>query len=167
MINYLSILVALNFQTHDESMQLNTALFCDNKKTGYVLKPNILLDNSCRFDPNDLDTMRNKQIFEIRIISGQHFPVLRDILKDISDPYVTISVIGIKADMCEQKTQSVSDNGFNPIWDEKFIFVINCPELAFIKFTVKDKDVGKDQLIGEFTIRFENIRQGKLSNKLI
>ena len=53
------------------------------------------------------------------------------------------------------------DNGFNPIWNEDFTFNINCPELAFIKFKVMDKDTGsKDDLIGYYAIRFENIRPG-------
>ncbi len=111
--------------------------------------------------------MKNKKIFEIKIISGQQFPVKRDIVNDISDPFVSISIFGVKSDMCEQKTHTISNNGFNPIWDEKFTFTINCPELAFVKFTVKDKDIGKDQIIGEYAIRFENIRQGKLSSWVI
>jgi len=44
--------------------------------------------------------------------------------------------------------------------DETFKFVVNCPELAFVKFTVKDEDIGKDQFIGDFTIRFNNMRPG-------
>lgn len=46
------------------------------------------------------------------------------------------------------------------MWNEDFEFIINCPELAFVRFTVKDEDVGNDDLIGRYTIRFENMRQG-------
>jgi hypothetical protein len=160
---------ALNFQKNDISLNLNTALFNDNGNCGYVLKPNILIDSSLDFDPFDTKTMRNKKKLEIEILSGQQLPQNTDIVKDISDPFVTISIFGVRDDCTECKTKTVKDNGFNPIWEEKFSFLVNCPELAFIKFTVKDEDFGKDQLIGDYTIRFQSIRQGyrhlKLRNK--
>lgn len=141
-------------------MILNQAMFNDNAKCGYVLKPDILLDNKFHFDPLNLNTMKHKKIFEIKIISGQRLPNNKDIIKDISDPYVLISIHGIKADASEKRTKRVKDNGFNPIWNEKFEFIINCPELAFVKFTVKDDDFGHDQLIGYYAVRFQNIREG-------
>ena len=39
-------LVALNYQTPDKAMQLNEAMFMQNGKTGYVLKPKIMFDNT-------------------------------------------------------------------------------------------------------------------------
>lgn len=153
-------IVALNFQTNDISMNLNNALFNDNGNCGYVLKPNILLDNSLMFDPNDLNTMKNKKELEITIISGHQFKMSHDFIKDISDPYVVVSTYGVKADCASQKTLTIKDNGFNPKWNAKFIFQINCPELAFLKMSVKDDDIGKDHIIGEYTLRFQNIRQG-------
>ena len=36
--------VALNYQTPDESMQWNKALFEDNGRVGYVLKPSFMRD---------------------------------------------------------------------------------------------------------------------------
>lgn len=71
-----------------------------------------------------------------------------------------INIYGVPADLSEKSTKVVKDNGLNPIWNEDFKFVVNCPELAFVKFSVFDDDVGKDDLIGLHTIRFENIRQG-------
>lgn len=142
-------------------MNINRALFSDNGNCGYVLKPQILLDSSLCFDPGNQNSMKNKKIFEINIISGQNLPEGRDLIKDISDPYVTLSTHGVKCDNHEFRTKTVKDNGFNPVWNEVFQFDINCPELAFIKFTVKDEDIGKDQFIGTFTIRLQNIRQGK------
>lgn len=162
-------IAALNFQTNDDNMNINRALFSDNGNCGYVLKPQILLDSSLYFDPGNQNTMKNKKLFEINIISGQNLPEGRDIIKDISDPYVTLSTHGVKCDNHEFRTKTVKDNGFNPVWNEVFQFDINCPELAFIKFTVRDEDFGKDQLIGDFTIRLQNIRQGyrhlRLCNK--
>jgi hypothetical protein len=178
-------IAALNFQTEGLPMELNTAMFNDNGNAGYVLKPEILRNPQIRFDPNDLDTMTNKKVIEIKVISAQKLPGAADLLvKDISDPYgeksfvlffvsnslpivktlrfmsVSIHVYGVPADKADAKTRMVKDNGFNPIWNQDFKFVVNCPELAFIKFIVRDDDVGKDQLLGQYTIRFENIRCG-------
>jgi Ca2+-dependent lipid-binding protein len=151
-------------------MSLNKALFSDNGNCGYVLKPEILRNPKLKFNPDDIDSMRNKKKLQIRIISAHQLPQNDElILNDISDPFVTINIFGVKADWSERKTKSVKDNGFNPFWNENFKFTINCPELCFIKFTVKDEDIAKDQLIGEYTIKFENMSQGyrhiKLNNK--
>ena len=71
-------------------MQLNKALFADNGGCGYVLKPEILTNPSLHFNPNDLNSMTNKKVIEIRIISAQRLPRNREaggMVKDISDPY--------------------------------------------------------------------------------
>lgn len=142
-------------------MQLNEALFNDNGGCGYVLKPSILTNLSHRFDPLDLDTMTDKKVLEIKIISAQNLPNVEEIVKDISDPYVTVQVYGVPSDNAEQKTKHVKDNGFNPIWNQDFKFVINCPELAFVKFSIRDEDIGIDPLLGYYAIRFINMREGK------
>ncbi len=103
--------------------------------------------------------MTNKQILHIKIISAQNLPIDG---KDISDPYVSVNIHGVPSDEAEKKTRHIKDNGFNPVWNEDFKFSINCPELAFVRFTVKDEDLGKDDLLGFYTIRFECIRKGKL-----
>ena len=145
-------------------MSLNDALFNDNGQCGYILKPPILRDLSLGFHPNDTNTMKNKCFLNIRIISAQNLSMQKsghEIIEDIVDPYVTINIYGVPADHCEKKTKTVKDNGFNPFWNEIFEFNINCPELAFVKFTVKDEDTGFDDFIGEYTVRFENMREGK------
>lgn len=144
-------------------MILNRALFNDNGNCGYILKPGILLDSDLNFDPLDINTMKNKTILEIKVISALQLPYNKEIIKDISDPYVKINIYGVSADMQEAETKSIKDNGFNPIWNQDFKFVINCPDLAIVKFTVNDEDIGKDDLLGDYAIRFNNIRQGLLT----
>ena len=39
-------LVALNYQTPDKAMQLNEAMFMQNGKSGYVLKPKYMFDET-------------------------------------------------------------------------------------------------------------------------
>ncbi|RNA22069.1 1-phosphatidylinositol 4-5-bisphosphate phosphodiesterase delta-1 [Brachionus plicatilis] len=153
-------MVALNFQTKDSAMDLNEALFQDNGQCGYVLKPRILRDPSLRFDPTDIRTMKNKVKFRIKIISGQNLPNKSDFFKDIVDPYVTVKIVGVPSDKQEKKTQTIRDNGLNPIWNEDLEFNIHCPELAFVRFIVKDEDLGSDDFVGSNAFRFENIKQG-------
>jgi hypothetical protein len=89
MYKNLIFIVALNFQTEDLSMLLNTAMFNDNGQSGYILKvifvnkillkflflkilkPLILRDTSLSFDPNEdkltayKDSEKNRIIFLI------------------------------------------------------------------------------------------------------
>lgn len=146
-------------------MSLNKAMFNDNGGCGFVLKPEILRNPLLGFNPNDVKTMMNRKSVEIRVISALNLPQNDEILiQDISDPFVTVNIYGLKMDLAEKKTKAVQDNGFNPIWNESFKFVVNCPELAFLKFTVKDEDIGKDQFIGDYTIRLSKIKAGSLFN---
>lgn len=138
-------------------------MFNDNGQCGYILKPEILRNPSLGFNPSDSKTMKNIQRLTIKIISAQQLPAppRNGIVTDIIDPYVIISTYGVSFDRHEEKTKVIKDNGFNPRWDETFEFTICCPELAFVRFKVKDEDLSQDDFIGEYTIRYENMRQGK------
>lgn len=149
----------MNFQENDTPLQINAALFKDNGGCGYVLKPEILRNPSLKFDPNNPNTMTNKVMFYIKIISAQNLIIDG---KDISDPYVTVKIYGVPSDRAERKTKYVKDNGFNPVWNEDFQFQINCPELAFVKFNVLDEDVGLDDELGYYVVKFDCIRKGFL-----
>lgn len=44
----------------------------------------------------------------------------------------------------------IDDNGLNPTWDETFVFNVDCPELAFLRFVVYDVDMfGDSSFIGK------------------
>ena len=148
---------ALNFQKTGTRMRLNSALFADNGSCGYVLKPDILLRPSLGFNPHDTSTMASKCQLHVRVISAQRLPRSSQSASDIADPYVRVSVHGVPSDMVEKRTKSIQDNGFNPLWNEDMLFLVNCPELAFVKFDVMD-----DDLIGSYCIRFTNMRRGCL-----
>ena len=157
---------ALNFQTDDHSMHLNKAMFNDNGNCGFVLKSEILRYPNLEFNPNDESSMKNPIRLTVVVISAQKLPQNEDIVDDISDPYVIVAVYGVAKDCAEKKTKPVKDNGFNPRWENQkpFEFVIHCPEMAFVKFVIKDEDIGKDQTIGYYSIRVSNIREGKIIN---
>lgn len=86
-----------------------------------------------------------------RIIAGRHLCRPK---KGISSPFVEIEVIGAPFDAgVKLVTKRVSDNGFNPIWnDEACSFVIHNPHFAMLRFLVQDEDAfGEPNFIGQAT----------------
>jgi len=72
-------------------------------------------------------------------------------------------VIGTKEDWAETKfeTKTIQKNGFNPIWNETFQARVNCPELAFIYFRVRDHaQSGSDMPLGYYVAPFAAIATG-------
>ena len=60
------------------------------------------------------------------------------------------------------KTDPVSNNGFNPIWKQRFHFEVRVPTLAFLEFQVKDHSMsGRDCLLGAFCAPLTLIQEGK------
>lgn len=53
------------------------------------------------------------------------------------------------------------DNGLNPIWNETFVYDIDCPELAFIRFVVNEEDsFGDANFLAQATYPIKCLRQG-------
>nr|XP_047123676.1 1-phosphatidylinositol 4,5-bisphosphate phosphodiesterase zeta-1 [Hydra vulgaris]XP_047123677.1 1-phosphatidylinositol 4,5-bisphosphate phosphodiesterase zeta-1 [Hydra vulgaris]XP_047123678.1 1-phosphatidylinositol 4,5-bisphosphate phosphodiesterase zeta-1 [Hydra vulgaris] len=153
-------IVALNFQTPGEMMDINDGMFALNGKCGYVLKPECL--RSGNFDPQNIDKSINGvcKVF-IKIISGHLLPkASKD--ETIPDPYIRINIHGIPKDEVLGKfiTKKVKRNGFNPQWNEDFQFDLYAPELAHIRFALCDSDMGVDDFIGQYSIPFSAIRTG-------
>jgi len=174
-------IVALNYQTEDKQNFINRARFSDNGGSGYVLKPEFLRDpisysqqtnkHFC-YSPNSpcgLDTDHYPAWkIEVKIISGQHIPKADD-SDDIIDPYVKIRLRGHPDDEVDSdgekinkgKTESVKNNGFNPVWNKTFNFESKVPSLAFLELKVKDhKKSGKDEDIAMFCAPLNLIKEG-------
>ncbi|KAI8808401.1 PLC-like phosphodiesterase [Cladochytrium replicatum] len=165
-------MVALNFQTWDRSMEINTAMFAVNGHCGYRLKPAYLREpGGARTAPMQLT---------IKIISGQQLPRAKENSTGIVDPFVEVEVLdGSDSDTNRYKTRAVSSNGkltdvpqflfdplmirvgFNPRWKETFGFPVDQPDLSFVRFSVYDSGAksGSD-LIGTYTICINSIEQG-------
>ncbi|XP_056642796.1 1-phosphatidylinositol 4,5-bisphosphate phosphodiesterase epsilon-1-like isoform X2 [Diorhabda sublineata] len=132
-------MAALNYQTEDTAMQLNTALFENNGSCGYVSKPNVMWDRQHvmyrRFNPWDkeFDGIHSSQMV-INIVSGQYVGQSNVNLST----YVEVEVIGIQVDCNKQKTKTIQKNSLNPIWNDTFNFRIMFQDLAFLRFTVID-----------------------------
>ncbi|CAM9450217.1 unnamed protein product [Chrysoparadoxa australica] len=155
-------IVALNYQTPGMSMHLNDGLFRDNGGCGYILKPKELRDPSIAFNP-EVGPFSQGLTLVVWILSAQQLPKPGGAHKgEIIDPYVKLKIHGIRQDTSSssQNTQVISDNGFNPIWNQKFEFRVTFPELALLSMTVMDKDVQVDDFVARTVLPVTCIQPG-------
>lgn len=123
--------VALNYQTWDEGLQLNSGLFMLNGGAGYVLKPPHLREPVDGKRPTPCTLV-------VRVICGAQIP--KPSLEnhgDIVDPYVKLRLNGMD---CDAKTKTVKNNGLTPHWDETFTFTVQDPTLDILTVKVMDED---------------------------
>ena len=58
--------------------------------------------------------------------------------------------------------------GFNPVWNTTIQQVVTFPELCLIRFKVLDYDrLSQDDFIGQYTLPFESMESGTVSNPLL
>ncbi|XP_035626952.2 1-phosphatidylinositol 4,5-bisphosphate phosphodiesterase delta-3-A-like [Oncorhynchus keta] len=157
-------MVALNFQTPGEQMDLNQGRFLPNGRCGYVLKPSFLCSPSSSFNPEitgggpgHIPTQ-----LTIRIISAQQLPKINtDKPNSIVDPQVWVEIHGVAIDNSRDKTPRIDNNGFNPRWDSTLSFQLQVPELALVRFVVEDHDhKAKNDFVGQYTLPFTSLRTG-------
>jgi len=148
-------LVALNFQTADKPVWTNIGKFRENGNCGYVLKPMYMLD--ARYRPASCN-------LTLRIMSGQRLPKPDNQTRgDIVDPYVSVELLGLPEDTVTGKTQTIQDNGFNPVFGETFTCNVSDVEVAILRLLVFDQDVGRDDFLGAAIIPVSCIRPVRLS----
>eukprot|EP00158_Paraphelidium_tribonemae_P005718 Partr_v1_DN27485_c1_g1_i2_m71875 putative phospholipase C len=154
-------LAALNYQTFDKGMQINSGFFDQNGKTGYLLKPSFQR-NLGKMNESNLKVL-------VSVISAFRLPKAASNEKgEVIDPFVevelnvpTFGAGGADLVSCEmQKTSVIDDNGFNPSWTKmadakkledlphlnskkafSFKLPVKCPELSFLRFVIKDHDM--------------------------
>ncbi|KAK3797679.1 hypothetical protein RRG08_054698 [Elysia crispata] len=131
-------MVALNYQTEDVAMSLNTAMFEQNARSGYVLKPSVMWDKTHvmynHFNPweKEFDGLHTT-ILTLQVISGQY--VCQHYSTNVQ---VEVEIIGIPVDCAKQKTKVIPKNSLNPIWNDIFTFQVLFADMAFIRFVVID-----------------------------
>ncbi|PWA18022.1 1-phosphatidylinositol 4,5-bisphosphate phosphodiesterase delta-1a isoform X1 [Gambusia affinis] len=157
-------IVALNFQTHAKEMHLNQGRFRPNGFCGYILKPEFQRSPSSQFNPQSLTNgpWLQKKTLHVMVISAQQLPKLnKDKEKSIVDPLVIVEIQGVAEDNAKKMTHHIENNGFNPMWNEKFEFPINVPELALLQFTVEDHDSASyNDHIGQFCLPLTSVQNG-------
>lgn len=111
-------------------MQINEAMFENNGRSGYVLKPaHLRLSNVTR--------TLIPVILTVQVISAQQLPKPRESEKGvIIDPFVEVEIIGVEKDQSLFRTKHISNNGFNPRWDETVSFKIMDSEFAFLRYGI-------------------------------
>ncbi|XP_068165237.1 1-phosphatidylinositol 4,5-bisphosphate phosphodiesterase delta-4 isoform X1 [Antennarius striatus] len=160
-------IVALNFQTAGEGMDLNDGLFRQNGSCGYVLKPSFMRQAEKRFDP---ETPHKRDGYQpvvlsiqvhMKVISGQQLPKVNIKEDSIVDPLVRVEIHGVPLDQDKQETRYIDNNGFNPVWYDTLRFPIRCPELAMVRFVVEDYDkTSKNDFVGQYILPLSCMQQG-------
>ncbi|XP_077158993.1 1-phosphatidylinositol 4,5-bisphosphate phosphodiesterase delta-1 isoform X1 [Paroedura picta] len=156
-------IVALNFQTKGAEMDVYQGRFQQNGFCGYVLKPEFLQDQNCKFNPKFITEgpWRTRKKLQVMVISGQQLPKVNKGKNSIVDPRVIVEIYGVPRDNDKKQTRVIDNNGFNPNWNETFEFDIDVPKLALVRFMVEDFDTStKNDFIGQFTAPFTSLKQG-------
>ncbi|KAM4525850.1 1-phosphatidylinositol 4,5-bisphosphate phosphodiesterase delta-3-A-like isoform 1-T1 [Fundulus diaphanus] len=157
-------LVALNFQTAGEQMDLNRGRFLQNGLCGYVLKPSFMRQPNTSFNPENVGGGPGHRpiLLTVQVISAQQLPKPEwDKPSSIVDPQVWVEIHGVPIDNIKKKTNHVDNNGFNPRWDCTFNFTVHVPDLALVRFVVEDHDyTSSNDFLGQFTLPFTSLRTG-------
>ncbi|KAF7645746.1 hypothetical protein LDENG_00198530 [Lucifuga dentata] len=157
-------IVALNFQTPGEQMDLNQGRFLPNGVCGYILKPPFLCQPDTTFNPENVGGGPGHRpvLLTVRVISAQQLPKPEwDKPSSIVDPQVWVEIHGVPIDNAKKKTHHVDNNGFNPRWDCSFNFTVHAPDLALLRFMVEDHDyTSSNDFLGQFTLPFTSLRTG-------
>uniref|UniRef100_A0A3B3E079 Phosphoinositide phospholipase C n=1 Tax=Oryzias melastigma TaxID=30732 RepID=A0A3B3E079_ORYME len=158
-------LVALNYQTDDLSMQLNTALFELNGGCGYVLKPAVLWDRTCplyqQFCPMERDTENMSPAnYSITVVSGQNVCPGNS----SGSPCIEVDVLGMPVDSHHFRTKPIHRNTLNPMWSEQFHFAVHFEELCFLRFAVVENN--SSQTTAQRTLPLTALKPGGIQDFL-
>uniref|UniRef100_A0A8C4EPC1 Phosphoinositide phospholipase C n=1 Tax=Dicentrarchus labrax TaxID=13489 RepID=A0A8C4EPC1_DICLA len=154
-------IVALNFQTPGEQMDLNHGRFLQNGQCGYILKPPFMCRPDTTFNPENVGGGPAHTLL-FQVISAQQLPKPEwDKPSSIVDPQVWVEIHGVPIDNIKKKTHHVDNNGFNPRWDCTFNFTVHVPDLALVRFMVEDHDyTSSNDFLGQYTLPFTSLRTG-------
>ncbi|XP_012583882.1 PREDICTED: 1-phosphatidylinositol 4,5-bisphosphate phosphodiesterase delta-4 isoform X1 [Condylura cristata] len=155
-------MVAMNVQTAGLEMDIYDGFFRQNGGCGYVLKPDFLRDAQSSFHPEKPISPFKAQTLIIQVISGQQFPKGAKTKEgSITDPLVRVEIFGVRPDTSRHDTSHVENNGFNPHWGQTLCFRVLVPELALLRFVVKDYNwTSRDDFVGQYTLPWTCMRQG-------
>ena len=112
------------------------------------------------FSHNDMAAFFHGML-EVEIIEAKGLPNLDSSLlslskKDVSDPFVVVSLEDEEGGSWKVCTTSVIDNNLNPQWNETFRVDV-CHHATSITFTVKDKDFLSSETMGSVKFMAESL----------
>jgi phosphatidylinositol phospholipase C delta len=162
-------LVSMNFHSVDERVLVTDGRFRANSSSGYILKPDYLID--------DTKQRERQERWKFSILSANCLPkpesgMGRKGLSAVTgtsmhyiNPFVKVSIYDETSSSGKvvHATRPVLRNGLNPIWKEMndVEVAIPSPSLAILLFTVWDKtDSGADDFIAAAALPVSCIREG-------
>lgn len=168
-------IVALNWQECDEGMMLNEGMFAGTG--GYILKP-----EGYRGDKDDAPSqtaVAHKTLnLKVEVFGAQHLPLPEkdDTAKGFK-PYVKCEIHveepgeahgDVRNDGKEKegeyKEKTKSRKGCEPDFKGQELLFSNIPgvveELTFVRFTVRDDEIGRDDLAAWACIRLDRLQSG-------
>mmetsp|Transcript_12551 Transcript_12551/g.29731 ORF Transcript_12551/g.29731 Transcript_12551/m.29731 type:complete len:682 (+) Transcript_12551:75-2120(+) len=158
-------MVALNGQKsiffHPHAAWLNAGRFRGNGGCGYVPKPQHLMH--LRLSPEDRpDPVKLK----ITVLAGNGWEAFRDFdILGPPDSYVCVEIAGASADRCLERTSVYTARArtgpkAQPVWKQRFEFVITDVSLAIIMLVAWDQDVDFDDLLGQYAFPLLELKPG-------
>lgn len=100
-----------------------------NGNCGFVLRPEFMFDEE--YSPYEPKRGQEPALLAIKVLGARLLS--RKSGRGIISPFVEVEICGSDYDNAKHKTKTVTDNGFNPYWNEYFEFKLSCPELAFLR----------------------------------
>ncbi|OLN86524.1 1-phosphatidylinositol 4,5-bisphosphate phosphodiesterase 4 [Colletotrichum chlorophyti] len=172
-------IVALNWQNWDEGMMLNEAMFAGT--AGYVLKPEgSATDAAARSTPAAPKITYKTLDLQIDVLAAQNLPLPPGDTKVSGfKPYVKVEIHvespeerlpgahirddGHEAEG-EYKAKTKSNRGIDPDFKGEALQFVGVPgvveELTFVRFTVRDDEIGRDDLAAWAAVRLDRLRCG-------
>lgn len=155
-------IVALNWQQTDEGTMLNEGMFADT--AGYVLKPALYL-------PGAPSTRHTKTLkLRVTVLAAQNIPLPKG---DKSDkgfhPYVKVEVHVDGSEKAHQgesehKIRSNTHKGSTVDFEAQELAFDDIPgvveELSFVRLTIRDDELGHDDLAAWACVRLDRLSQG-------
>ncbi|XP_021721038.1 phosphoinositide phospholipase C 2-like [Chenopodium quinoa] len=150
-------MVAINPQNFDKHLWVMQGLFraqlnqdC-KRPTGYVKKPNILLNNKI-FDRTEWRPVKKILKVKVYLGTGWHLDFNseeEEFESDYSPPdfFTAVEIVGVPVDEAREKTVPVMDQ-WVPVWDQEFKFPLTVPELAMLLIEVKEFDTDRTHDFG-------------------
>lgn len=154
-------MAAINYQSECfTASHVNAAMFEQNGRCGYVLKPKVMHDSKHvlyrQFNPQEkrFDGL-NPIRLTVDLVSGQYCSLFGSSRINV---FVEIEIIGIPPDSVKKKSIVINYNSLNPVWHESFTFHIIFEELAFIRFLIVDANT--NHALAERIVPLRSVRYG-------
>lgn len=162
-------MVATNWQTYDLGQQLNESFFEKSGGSGFILKPRSLRQPAMK---STMRTTVGESVlnahFSISVISAQHLPKPSN--SDSINPFISLEILGPNKVLWDggsllSVTDIVADNGFNPVWNQKFSGAIQAHnEMIFLRFGLfsssSQKTIEDPKEIGILVVNLFDLKLG-------